>query len=73
MLCCNTLNAIPVNQLNDAFSLTDSTTYEIFNNTTENNINGYNNLFTCYEIGIERLNNIYAQEIEKSIPYNTLI
>ena len=60
-----------VNQLVDAFNLIDSTTHEIFKDTTENNPNGFNNLFTCYELGIERLNNIHAQEIEKSIPINT--
>ncbi|PYY20774.1 MAG: hypothetical protein DMG62_22055 [Acidobacteria bacterium] len=60
-----------VNQLVDAFNLIDSTTHEIFKDTTENNPNGFNNLFTCYELGIERLNNIHAQEIEKSISINT--
>ncbi|CAB5365866.1 unnamed protein product [Rhizophagus irregularis] len=60
-----------VNKLTDAFSLVDPTTHDIFKNTTENNTEGFNNLFNCYVTGIERINDIYAQEIEKSVPYNT--
>ncbi|CAG8756796.1 18145_t:CDS:1, partial [Cetraspora pellucida] len=31
----------------------------------------FNNLFTCYDLGIERLKNIHFQEITKEIPYIT--
>ncbi|CAG8610113.1 11354_t:CDS:2, partial [Cetraspora pellucida] len=44
---------------------------ELFKNATEYTTEGFNNLFTCYDLGIERLKNIHSQEITKEIPYTT--
>ncbi|CAG8509589.1 28187_t:CDS:2 [Dentiscutata erythropus] len=44
---------------------------ELFKNATEYMAEGFNNLFTCYNLGIERLKNIHSQEITKEIPYTT--
>ncbi|CAG8733917.1 2487_t:CDS:2 [Cetraspora pellucida] len=49
----------------------DSNTYELFKNTSEYTEEGFNNLFTCYDICIKRLKEIHSQEITKDIPYNT--
>ncbi|CAG8748732.1 12813_t:CDS:2, partial [Dentiscutata erythropus] len=42
---------------------------KLFKNATEYTAEGFNNLFTCYDLGIERLKNIHSQEITKEIPY----
>ncbi|CAG8595798.1 8196_t:CDS:2 [Gigaspora margarita] len=49
----------------------NSNTLEIFKNTTEYTDEGFNNLFTCYNLGIERLKIIHSQEITKEILYTT--
>ncbi|CAG8654522.1 3925_t:CDS:1, partial [Cetraspora pellucida] len=43
----------------------DSDMHEIFKNISEYMEEGFNNLFTCYDIGIKRLKEIYSQEITK--------
>ncbi|CAG8779771.1 37045_t:CDS:2, partial [Gigaspora margarita] len=56
-------------QLIQVFTQYDST--KLFKNATEYTTEGFNNLFTCYNISIERLKIIHSQEITKEIPYTT--
>ncbi|CAG8471943.1 25241_t:CDS:2 [Cetraspora pellucida] len=59
------------NQLLEAFDYTDPTQHQLFRGTSQNNNEGFQNLFECYDHGKERLQLIYKQDIEKSIPRNT--
>lgn len=50
----------------DAFLSPDPSKHELFLNTSQNYEDGFNKLFTCYEIGQNRIYDIYRQDIEKS-------
>ncbi|CAG8803424.1 29983_t:CDS:2, partial [Gigaspora margarita] len=50
----------------ECFLAPDPAKHELFQNTSQNNEEEFNKLFTCYEIGKNRIYKIYRQDIEKS-------
>ncbi|CAG8499543.1 17895_t:CDS:2 [Racocetra fulgida] len=58
-------------ELLEAFSSPEPTTHPLFSNISQNYDEGFYRLFACYNIGIERLYNIYRQEIEKTVERDT--
>ncbi|CAG8683479.1 13470_t:CDS:2, partial [Racocetra fulgida] len=57
--------------LSEAFNMSDPASHPLFQNTSQNNDEGFHRLFACYNIGKERLYNIYKQDIEKTVERNT--
>src|SRR2546429_620139 len=55
----------------EAFNMSNPASHPLFQNTSQNNNEGFHRLFTCYNIGKERLYNIYKQDIEKTVECNT--
>ncbi|CAG8856327.1 26044_t:CDS:1, partial [Gigaspora margarita] len=55
----------------EAFNMPDSASHPLFQNTSQNNNEGFYRLFACYNIGKERLYDIYKQDIEKTVERNT--
>jgi len=53
-----------INELRDAFSHDIPCKHRLFVDTTQNTQQGFDNITTCYNIGIRRLVDIHAQEIE---------
>ena len=59
-----------VDELTKAFDLPDPREHDFFKNTKEMN-DGFSNMFTCYEKGLKRLNDLLYQEVYKKIPHST--
>jgi len=57
-----------INELRDAFSHDNPCEHRLFIDTTQNTSEGFHNITTCYNIGIHRLIDIHAQEVERSKP-----
>jgi len=55
-----------VDKLYEAFIYQNSSGHDLFKGTSQNNEQGFKRLFECYDIGKERLHDIYKQDIEKS-------
>jgi len=55
----------------EAFNMSNPASHPLFQNTSQNNNEGFHRLFACYNIGKERLYNIYKQDIEKTVERNT--
>ncbi|RGB30915.1 hypothetical protein C1646_764735 [Rhizophagus diaphanus] len=53
------------NDLENAFNLPNPTTYELFKDAKEMNSEGFQDLFSYYEKGINRLNSILRQDVYK--------
>ncbi|CAG8690573.1 3273_t:CDS:1, partial [Dentiscutata heterogama] len=49
----------------------DPTQHQLFREMSQTNVEGFQRLFECYDIGKDRLQSIYKQDIEKSMPRNT--
>ncbi|CAG8739138.1 7130_t:CDS:1, partial [Cetraspora pellucida] len=60
-----------IDELLMAFNQPDPKLHPLFQNTTQNYDEGFLRLFICYNIGTERINNIYKQDIEKTMECNT--
>ncbi len=58
------------NDLITAFNSEDPLTHRLFKNAKEMNKEGFDRLFNCYNIGIERLNTILYQDVYKIEPRN---
>jgi hypothetical protein len=46
--------------------------HNFFKNTKEMNDDCFSNMFTCYEKGLKRLNDLLYQEVYKKIPHSTV-
>src|SRR6185369_7314246 len=53
-------------ELTDAFALSDPATHKLFQDTRETNKEGFQRLFSCYDLGIARLNTILRQDVHKT-------
>ena len=61
-----------VKSLGEAFGSLNPAQHELFSNTTQNTDSGFNNLFSCYEIGRERIFTIYKQDVKQSEERSTV-
>ncbi|CAG8770998.1 17388_t:CDS:2, partial [Dentiscutata heterogama] len=55
----------------EALNMSNPASHSLFQNTSQNNNEGFHRLFACYNIGKKRLYNIYKQDIEKTVERNT--
>ncbi|CAG8455152.1 13683_t:CDS:1 [Dentiscutata heterogama] len=59
------------NQIYAAFQNLDPNSNSLFEYTTQNTLKGYSNIETCYQHGIERMQDLLAQEVYLTKKKNT--